>query len=160
MLISYALLIFVLTSSVVAPPPPPAHQPEQASDSQSDSEWQVLKGNKDKRLMDTADPSHVWRWYKVRTLKTTADLISWPEDKGLDLAVQFKATDDDGVQQVSSYRIYRQIHQNEVANKYEYPFIRYTMRVPKALDETDIPLEGFWARADMFAAVSDDFWKS
>ncbi|KAF8701711.1 hypothetical protein AX14_000332 [Amanita brunnescens Koide BX004] len=106
MLVSYAVLIFVLMSSVVAPPPP---APQQEGASGSQQRWQVLKGNTDTRLLKPL--------YKLKFM-TNDDYPTWPKDQDLDRAIQFIPAKDanGGVEQVSILRLYREIFKRQCSS--------------------------------------------
>jgi hypothetical protein len=154
MLISYALLIFALCSSVVAPSPPPARRLQEEASGLRPG-WEVLEGNKDLRLINP-DPELVYRWYKLKYMETKTDYPTWSKNKNLDQAIQFiNITDGGGVEQVSIFRLHRQLYQR--INEYEYHQTRYafkkTGRKPRPLDDL-INLKGFWGRALELEKVS------
>lgn len=137
MLISYALLIFALTSSVVA------------------FEWQILQGNPDKRLPEAKEGGRVYRWYRLKELKNGHEIYpAWPEDRKLDHVIKFVGTN--GIESVSYYKLRRNVENHDLLRneKTSYGLRRKGAR----LDDERIPLEGFWGRARGLD-VSDKFWK-
>ena len=141
MLVTYALLIFALTSSVVALPP---HQPFGTA-------WQTLQGHTDIRLFDVPypeEPSLIYRWYRLKI----GDVPTWPEDAVLEQVMQFAATDH-RVSRVTYLKLKRAVendgHEFHLQGGYE-EISSGDVNDPK------IPLEGYWGRADKLD-VSNDF---
>lgn len=156
MLISYALLIFTLSSSVVAPTPPPVHQ-SQGDPSVWQPVWKRLEGSKDPCLINPSPwPNLAYRWYKLKPMKTKTDYPTWSENKDLDQVIQFiRVTDGGGVEQVSIFEIYRQIHQGHGIDQYKYHRTRLISKKVISLDaDNQIDLEGFWGRGVELENVS------
>ncbi|KAF8699737.1 hypothetical protein AX14_000910 [Amanita brunnescens Koide BX004] len=146
MLISYALLIFALTSSVVAPPPPPPPPPQQASSSEP-GWWQILQNNADPRLLEVKGPDDViYRWHRLKTVVHREDYPAWPEDEGLDDVMEFIPADN-RIESVSYLKLRR------VTQDQHYHLQRdkgYDKLRTSHLNDPDIPLVGHWGRAGGF----------
>jgi hypothetical protein len=157
MLISYALLIFTITSSVVAPSPPPPSLPQQAFGwPLQPYTWKALQGNSHLRLLEVHDPANsswIYRWYRLKIFKPGLRPI-WPDDADLDQVMQFTAIDS-AVSRVTYLKLKR-IEKND---QYELDLHGGYLEIGNGnVNDPNIPLEGYWGRAYELN-VSNDFWK-
>ncbi|KAF8731574.1 hypothetical protein AX14_004683 [Amanita brunnescens Koide BX004] len=125
MLISYALLIFALTSAVLAPTPPP-QQPLFGL------AWQTLQGND---LLEDGPDCPVHCWYRLKIAEPGVKPI-WPDDANLDDFMCF----DDPVSRVTYLKLQR-VEKNDQFHLHTYKAMRKS-----GVNDLDIPLDGYWGR--------------